>query len=171
MSQTSVLLRQAVAVAGMPGDESAGLYDYESGHNEEASNSLFFGRMAKRGSETDGAATLAATTDGLKGVLVRSDNYDPNTDLASDGGIKPDVHGSFLRRGRIWVEVEEAVTPASIVRVRVVADTEGPVGRFADTADTGKTVQLKSARYLTSTTAAGDLVLVEFDLLAGTTAD
>jgi len=171
MSQTSVTTRQPVSVAGMPGDEAGGLYEYESGHNQNASASLFFGRMAAAGSETDGAQTLAATSDRLKGVLVLSQNYDPNTDLASDGGIAPDVHGSFMRRGRVWVEVEEAVTPASVVRVRVVADTEGPVGRFADTADTGKTVVLKSARFLGTTTAAGQLVLVEFDLLDGITAD
>lgn len=171
MPQTTVLDRMTVAVAGMPGDEAGGLYEYESGHNENASASLFFGRMAKVGSEDDGAATISAATDLLKGVLVRTDGREPSVELAADGGLAVNMMGTFMRRGRIWAEVEEAVTPASVVRLRVVADTEGPVGRFADTADAGKTVKLNSARYLSTTTAAGELVLVEFDLLDGTTAD
>jgi hypothetical protein len=55
-------------------------------------------------------------------------------------------------------------TPASAVLVRVVANS-AQVGDFRDTADSSNCVDISSwARYLTTTTGAG-LVLLEFDVL------
>lgn len=63
-------------------------------------------------------------------------------------------------KGRMWVKVEEAVTPASNVYVRHTASGANVPGGFRASADTDKAFQVTSgARYLTSASAGGLAVL------------
>jgi hypothetical protein len=160
--QTSVSIQQGVAFDGMLGDASM-LKDCRSYVNEEASAEIPFGVMVAQGTGDDGCLKLAATSDKLIGIVVHSHSYQKDNELGSTG-LKPTVVLSVLTRGKIWVPVEEAVTPASDVLVRAVAGGSEVAGAFRDTADSTDCIDISSwARYLTSTTAAGR-ALLEFDV-------
>jgi hypothetical protein len=75
-----------------------------------------------------------------------------------------------LRDGEIWVNVEEAVTPASLVYVRITESSGGAAdtGKFRASADSGKAVIAYGFKYMTSTTGAG-LALLAVKLPQGNT--
>lgn len=64
-----------------------------------------------------------------------------------------------LRRGRVWVSVENAVAEGGLVYARHTAD----FGRFRADTDTGAATLVPGAVYRTSTTGAG-LAVVEINL-------
>lgn len=134
--------------------------------NGEASAEIAFGRMVKQGTLDNEAILLTAETDTDKflGIVVRSDSYIATTELGTTG-LKPDVVMTVLRKGRIWVQVEEAVTPASAVWVRCVGEAGVDyAGQFRDTDDGSDTADISAfAKYLTTTTGAG-LALLDIDM-------
>lgn len=67
-----------------------------------------------------------------------------------------------LRKGRVWVKVEEAVAEGSDVYVRYAAGGNG-IGSFGDTAGTSERALLAGARYLKGAAANG-LAVVEISL-------
>jgi hypothetical protein len=75
-----------------------------------------------------------------------------------------------LQDGEIWVNVEEAVTPASLVYVRITESTGGAAdqGKFRASADSGKAVIAYGFKFMTSTTGAG-LALLSVKLPQGNT--
>lgn len=140
--------------------------------NGEASAEIPFGVMVCQGA-TDGAAlklnTSAAAMDGiLAGVVLHSNAYNKTNELGTTG-IKAGVIMNVCTKGRVWVTVEEAVTPASTVKVRAVVAGAEVAGAFRDTADSTDCVDIsRCARYLTSA-GAGELAVLEFDLTGATT--
>lgn len=64
---------------------------------------------------------------------------------------------AVLRQGEIWVNVEEAVTPASLVYVRITESSGGAAdtGKFRASADSGKAVIAYGFKYMSSTSGAG----------------
>lgn len=71
----------------------------------------------------------------------------------------------IVRKGRIWVTVEEAVTPTSPVYVRFVAGSGGSqLGSFRASADTASAALLAGAKYRSTTTGGAKLALLELDL-------
>lgn len=164
--QTSISQTPTVALAGQLVDSAEN--DVLSYVSEEASEEIPFGVMVMHGTADDQCllldGTAAEADDKLLGVTVRSQAYAKDTELG-DTGVKPKNVIGILRKGRIWVEVEEAVTPQSKVRVRVVdAGSEVP-GAFRDTADdTDDCILISSfARYVTSA-GAGELAQLEIDM-------
>ena len=69
-----------------------------------------------------------------------------------------------MRRGRVWVVVEESVTSDDPVYLRFRADgaTKQP-GQFRKSSDSGNAVLLSGARFVTSA-GAGELAVVEINL-------
>jgi hypothetical protein len=142
--------------------------------NAEASAEIPFGVMVCQGA-TDKAAlklnTSAAAMAGdvLLGVVVHSHAYAVSGELGTTG-LKPGVIMSVLRKGRVYVQVEEAVTPASAVKVRAVAAGAEVAGAFRDTADSTDCVDCSSfCRYRTTAAAAGFAEL-ELDMTGRNTA-
>lgn len=75
-----------------------------------------------------------------------------------------DVIG-LLKRGRIWVATEEAVTPASTPFVRFAAGAGGTVlGAFRASADTATAVALPGAKFVSTQATPGGLVLLEINI-------
>ena len=146
----------AAANAGQLAD-STRLSDCASYVSEEASSEIPFGRMLKQGTAVDGCLLMTAQADAMIGISVFTQARERDVQLG-DTGIKPKCMVTVAKRGRIWVSVSEAVTPASTVRVHKTG------GTFLATASAGNTVVLKHARYLTSTSGAG-LAMLEFDIL------
>lgn len=161
MAQTSVLDQHAVAFAGML--VSSQNNDVQSYVSEEASAEIPFGVMVKQGTADDQTLLISAQADVPVGIVVHSHAYAKDEELGSTG-LKPEVEISVLKRGVIWVTVEEAVTPASVVRYRAVVSGVEVAGAFRDTADSTDTIACTTfARYLTSADADG-LAQLEIDM-------
>lgn len=161
-TQTSVATKMTRAFAGMVADSSRDT-NVRSYVSEEASAEIPFGVFVKQGTGDDQCLKLTAVTDKLIGVVVHSHAYAKDQELG-DTGLKPKVTVGVMSRGRIWMPVEEAVTPASPVRVRCIAVGNEVAGALRDTADASDDVAITTwARFLTSTTGAG-IVLLEFDV-------
>ena len=158
--QTSVA-DPALAIEGQLVDSYP--HEISSYVSEEASDEIPFGVMVKQGTGDAQALKLAAQADVPIGVVVHSHAYAKDTELGSTG-LKPKVTLGVLTRGRIWVKVEEAVTPASVVRYRAIAAGAEVAGAFRDTADANDTVACTNfARYITSAAASG-LAILEIDM-------
>lgn len=136
MSQTAVpALAMTVGVAGQlyqPGPEAL----IDSGHNEEASNPIPFGVVVGRGTEVDGYIQTAGATDAAKacGIVVHSHAYARSTDgTTATGdliatGVLPDGKLNILRKGRIYVTVEQDVAAGdTTLRVRHTAGADGTI--------------------------------------------
>lgn len=108
----------------------------------------------------------AASSDlfGHGGVVLHSHWYDKRLQLGTTG-VKPTNLLTLVRRGRIWVYAEKAVTRDDAVYVRYTASGGNVPGNFRDDDDTSKALRLYGCRYLTETTGAG-LVGLEIDLNA-----
>lgn len=148
------------AFAGQSGDSSNKQDD--SFINGETSAEIPFGVVVQQGTADNECKLLSATNNVLVGVTLHSNAYAPTTELGTTG-VKINVPLNVRSQGRVWVTVEEAVTPASNVLVRAVATGNEVAGAFRDTADASDCIDISGfARYLTSA-GAGELALVEFD--------
>ncbi len=161
--QTSVSLRKEFAYAGMISDLSrdTNLKSYTS---EEASAEIPFGTFVGQGATYDDSILkLATITDKVVGVLVLSQAFAADVEVGTTG-LKPKMTAQVMTRGRVWVYVEEAVTPASTFLIRGIAAGAEKAGATRDTADASDLIDAsKWARFLGTTTGAG-LVEIEFDV-------
>lgn len=162
--QTSVLTQYPVGIAGQLVDlNSLAVGDTVSAVNAEASAEIPFGVMVKPGTGDDDAKLLTANSNILKGVVVFGHLYDYPVERG-DIGIKPGIQIGLLRKAKIWVKVEDAVTPASEVHVRAVAGVGEQAGAFRGSADTTDCIEITPfARFLT-TAGAGELAVLSIDL-------
>jgi hypothetical protein len=160
MAQTSYATAQSAAFPGMLADSTA--KQTESFFNAEASAEIPFGVMVKQGTGDFTCNLLAAITDNIVGISHHSHTYEYGT---TGGGVVPKDPVNVLTKGRVWVTVEDACTPASTVFTRAVATGAEVKGAFRATADGTDTIQLYGARFITSA-GAGGLAMLEFDLQA-----
>ncbi|MFZ5440471.1 MAG: structural cement protein Gp24 [Myxococcota bacterium] len=160
MSQTSYTTYQSAAFAGMLADN--GETDILSYVSEEASANLPFGVAVAKGTADNGMLAMVNGSSVIVGVLAHTHQVDPSQ-LASSpagAGVPPKYLGNVLKRGRIVVQVEEAVTPASAVYVRHTAGAGGTQkGAIRASADTATAVAWTAARFLSSAGANGYAVL------------
>lgn len=174
MPQTSVLAAPVPAIAGQLADDGRDM-NLASYFSQEASLQMQFGTMVMQGAADYGDNILTAgNVAKMLGVVVYSVAYQKGNELGAVAdangklGILPTVTHNVLKRGRIWVLCEEAVTPASVVRVRCTNAGNG-AGTFRTTsAGAGASMLLVGARYLDTAAAAG-FSRVEFDILARNT--
>lgn len=167
MAFTQVNTAMAVAYAGELVDTDNG--ETDSYIQSEASAVVAFGTAVKQGATDFTALNLTTTADKLVGIVRKSDAYNVDNELDQvAGGLKPKTTLGVYKRGKIWVNVDEAVTPASPVRIRTDTNAgaagaiNGP-GSFRTTASATHTMTAPWARFLTTTTGAG-LVQLEFDI-------
>lgn len=162
--QTTYPSSLTARIAGQLAD--SGAHDIVAMVNREASASIPFGRVVMFGSTTDPTSmkVFAAETSIAAGILLHSYEYDPTYDLDSTG-LKAGRPGQVLRKGRVIVLLEDAVTIGQRGYVRGTAGAGGgelvggilPADDGSDTADcTNQIVFLESG-------SAGDLVMVEVD--------
>ena len=121
------------------------------------------------------------------GICVIRDTYDADkarvpiltTDVSTAGralGVTVHSHAnidedgyaleecmSICRKGRIYVQVESAVTTGGAAFVRFVAGAGETLGAFRHDADTSDAVALPGAYYMTNTAASG-IAIVELNL-------
>lgn len=110
----------------------------------DASSSLSMGRMVCRGSGDGEISALGASTSlqQLEGIVFRTDanHFHDLEELPSDSDVlAAGKYLSVMQKGRLWVQVEDAVTPASSVFVRrAQTSSVGAVGRFRGSAAGGQ---------------------------------
>jgi len=173
MSQTAYTENPAVAQLGLLGDQ--GMTDKVSRYSAAV---IPYGRLVSLDTTPGKAKLVAAALDILdgnsesrpvEGIVIRTDAIEEqaaNTLGVADANVPayPIGHNfSVLRKGRIWVWAEEVVTPADQVFVRHTASGNEKPGNFRQDADTANAALLKGARFMSTTTAAG-FVLVEINL-------
>lgn len=159
--QTSV----SSMAAGYPGMESDASRDQNNRSyvSEEASAEIPFGVFVGQGAADDGMLLLAATSDKVIGVLLATGAL-PKDLALGDTGLKPKMTGTVKSRGRCFVYVEEAVTPASSPLIRCIATGGEKAGSLRDTADASDCLAAPWIRILGTTTGAG-FVEVEYDVM------
>lgn len=156
--QTSYALDKALGLPGCVADT------YPSGKDSKlAVAAVPFGRcVVRRAAETAEQCNLpSASTDVTarpRGISVLDATRKPGTAYEANDAV------TYLRKGRIWVEVEAAVAVDGDVFVRFAAGAGGTaLGAFRGDADTATAVALPTAKFLTATSGAG-LALVEVNL-------
>jgi hypothetical protein len=170
MPQTSVSTNALASFPGVLGDNGLD-HVKASAFSQEASLQMQFGTMVMQGASDYGANILTAgNVLNIIGCVVYSASFQRGQELGviadANGklGLLPNTQFNVLKRGRIWVLCEEAVTPASVVRVRCTNAGNG-AGTFRTTsAGAGLSMLLVGARYL-DTAGIGGLSRVEFDVL------
>jgi hypothetical protein len=85
------------------------------------------------------------------GILPVTSSGDPSYPVKSPVSV--------MRKGRVWVKVEEAVVAGDAAFVRFAAGTGTQLGAFRKSADTATAVAVTGARHLTSASANGLAVL------------
>lgn len=107
----------------------------------------------------------ADVTANARGVSVADQSIEATVVGGGTTGFQDQATLGIIRKGRVWVRVEDAVTPASTVFVRHTADTAplDKLGSFRSNASGGDAVALPGARFKTSA-AAGELALLDLDL-------
>lgn len=158
MSQTSVA-EQSAAFAGMKGDAGD-----DHVISRAAEEDIPFGKLVVLGTDKDKQCALPDAagdiTDGKLVLGVSLQSHAMEQSSARNGYLELDMV-SIMHKGRVYVKVEEAVTPADAPVVRHAAGGLG-LGSFAKT-DDGDHAALANARYLTSAAING-LALLEVDL-------
>lgn len=125
-----------------------------------------FGKLVVRDTADDSGKLPAAATDitnakNPQGLALASQAVEQNPGVATPQyPAKSAV--PCLRKGRAWVKVEDAVTPASDVYVRYAGAGNG-AGSFRGSAVASEAAILANAKYKTSAGIDG-FALVEFDL-------
>ena len=126
--------------------------------------------VCRRASPADGVeqcanpAASADVTARPRGIALK-DETRKNSTGGNVGGYAVDDQVVYLRKGRVVVSVEAAVTQDGAVFVRFAAGTFTQLGAFRGDADTASAVALPGATYLTSTVGAG-LAIVEINIPA-----
>lgn len=157
MSQTEVNTQQPQPSPGLA-DQVVMDRSYVNG---EASLNIPFGVLVCRGT-TDGSVILPDSGGVPAGVVMESHLYEPEIDLATDG-VKPTKMLHVLRKGTIWVPVEDSVAPGDAVRVRTGGT--GQKGGFLSTDPTGSDTAVLTPGFQWLTTAgAGEMALLEVDV-------
>ena len=161
MSQTAVNDQ----VLGRAGDKADSMFD--DCISRAAEGDLFIGRLAVLGTDPDTQAVHPDATgevsDGKSqwGVVLRT--LAMPSSLTGDPKHLDKDAVTLKHKGRVFVEVEEAVVPTDPVFVRFAAGGGGTkLGSFRKSADTATAVALAAgqARYVSSA-GAGEIAILE----------
>ena len=162
MSQTSISTSLTIAFAGMLAD--SGPNDIITRHNSEASAEMPFGVGVKQGVADAAALLPAAQADDIIGVVLHSHAYAKPTELGDDG-LKPEAVMSLLRRGRVYVQVEEAVAPGDRGFCRRTAGAGEQLGAWRASADSTDCVDCTKQTVFLTTASASGFAVMECDFL------
>lgn len=109
-------------------------------------------------------ATGDITTVGkVAGISVHNHGVEQNKGGINNLGYEPQSAMNLLKKGRIYVTVEDAVVKGGLPFVRFVAGATEQLGSFRSDADTSDAVALPNASYVTSA-GAGELAVVEVNI-------
>lgn len=174
MPQTSVnSIGQPAAFAGLIAD-SAEVVDRVSAVNAEASANIGFGIGVIQGTAKQDAKLATASTDTFKGVSAFSMEHAPGTygDLdANGGGYLAGAKFNVLRKGRIWVQIDQSITSIAPFKDRgycryAANGSNTTIGAFSNASDNAKNLDLTAVVVFTSdvTTAADGKKIAQIEV-------
>jgi hypothetical protein len=153
-------------VAGFPGLKYDGAFSQDIVTGENVAAAHGFGKFACLGAGPGLIALPAAAadiTDLKKAIGVVLAKQDMESSASGDPQYPVKSAVPVMKKGRVWVNTESAVTAGSSdVHVRYVAGS-GSVGAFRGAAVASETAILPDAKWLSTTTGAG-LALLEINL-------
>ena len=166
--QTSYSIDMAAGRVGGIADSSM-VQDIETHKN--AAGEVKFGCVVTKGASSglivhpDAAAEITDEKV-VRGVLVASHEMESQASGSGDPGYEEDSVVPVMRKGRIWVEAEDTITEGtSTVNVRFAANSPNEqLGALRGAADSSFTAVLPKSKWKTSTTADGQLAVLEIDL-------
>ncbi len=159
-SNTAKLMQSSVNTymdVGLPGQlADIGPHDIVTKINTSGA-AIGFGLFVTKGS-TDGSAVLPDATGEVTGkvglgVTVRTLHIVSGTGYADKGAM------SVIKKGRVYVQVEDDVIAETAAFVRFVAGDGEQLGAFRSDADTADAVALPGAKFVTDASAGGIAVL------------
>jgi len=160
MSQTSVA-EQGAAFAGMKGDSR---YDMVS--SVVAEGEVGFGKFVSHGTDPEKQGLLPSTaaeiTNPKVGHGIALQSHGMESSLSGDPKYADKAMMSCLRRGSVYVKVEEAVALTDDVYVRYAAGGDG-LGSFRASDPGSAAAILPGAKYVKAA-GAGELAKVEFNI-------
>lgn len=162
MSQIAYTVEPDLAFRGLLADPNDDKYAIPMANGAAAA--VGFGIMVRRDATNpeDQFDIFSATGQTPLGVLVHTHAQQDPT-LADPLGVALLETASVLRRGRIWVVVEEAITVGDDVYFRHTAGTGTEIGAFRNDADTASCDQITNAQWLIGSAAAG-VALLELNI-------
>ncbi len=168
MSQLSYSVNQSAAKIGQLADLGLAK-DIVTGENSGSGEVALFGHFMSKGTGDNGVKRPAAAADITdlklaKGVVVASEAIVSNPAVV-DPQYPEKSAVSIMKKGRIWVVAEDAVTAGtSGVHVRYAGT--GNKGAFRGASVVAETAQLQDAqaKWITSTSAPGQLAILEINL-------
>lgn len=165
MSQTSVATSLTRAFAGMLADN--GPHDIIPGYNGEASAEMPFGVVVNLTTTEQKYELPDGGADILGGVIVHSHAYSkgPSDPALGTTGIKSKFTLSVLRKGRIYMTVENGCSPGDRLYTRIVAGAGGSQKGAVRTTDPGggEVIDSRSMMVALSTAAAAGVAVVDCD--------
>lgn len=171
--QTSVLVTPANAFGGMLADDAEN--DIITMKNADAVSMPFGYCVAFKTSSpsSDLDAILPATSGAkLAGIIVHKQNYS-RTFTLPDGTVAGELDSvgivvgtgiSVLRRGRIWVQVQQSVVPGDRLFVCYTAATiYTAIGQLGNADESSNTIDATRVGVFLTTAAAGKFAKLEVD--------
>ena len=163
MSQTSYSIQAPVAFAGLLGD-SGGDTHLRSRAVEDAAG-VPAGVMLVDGTDPETQALLPSSTgQALQGIVA---HQQAREDLALAGALMLSVGetASLVRKGRVWVVVEEAIAVGDAVFFRHTAGGGGSnLGAFRNDADTASADEITAGAAWVVGSAGAGVALLEINL-------
>lgn len=162
MSQTTAPLRNmVVGQAGLMA-EPFGPEDVRSVVN--TAGKLYFGRMAVVNTTDEGkSAHPSAAGQAPLGIVMHS-HATVSLEDGLDAGYAAKETANVLRKGYIWVVIEETIAIGDAVYFRHTAGTGTKLGAFRNDADTASCDLLAGARWVKGGTASEGIALLEINL-------
>lgn len=170
--QTAISTNPAIGYAGML---DSGAHDIVSGISGETAASIPFGVAVvwdPAAPVSDIHCTLPANqTDKVRGIVVHRHYYarvwtdangNDHGELDADG-LRPGVSLNILRKGRILVRAEKAVSPGDRLYVRRTAGAGEYVGALENAADSTDMIDCTNQGVWLTSADAGELAWLEVD--------
>lgn len=161
MSQTTAPLREMIAGQAGQMAEPFGPEDVRSVVNP--TGKLFFGRMAVVSG--DGLAAHPTSGSQVKLGVVMHSHATVSKEDGLDAGYAAKETANVIRKGYVWVVIEEDIAIGDAVFYRHAAGTGTKLGAFRNDADTASCTALTNARWVKGGTAAQGIALLELDVL------
>ena len=115
---------------------------------------------------SNGEAWPEGSESSLLGVSLHQFTIEAPSVGADHVGYTFDKTMSVLRRGRVFVQVEDAVVAGDNAYVRFAVGTGSQLGAFRSDADTATAALIKGCRFKTAA-GAGEIAVLDVDLLHG----
>jgi hypothetical protein len=166
--QTTYATNMSAAFAGMRASNNPGDVIIPM-RNNEASAEIAFGRAVKYEGSTDddGALLPTAETSKIAGIVMHRHGYTvgSNGELGTTG-LKPGAIMEVMKKGELWVTVEDAVVPGDRLWVRAVAGGDPEfLGGLLPADDSTDTVDCTAFGEFQTTAAAGGLARLRIDFI------